>query len=172
MKKSMWISVAFGAVSLFFLGVTLSVAQTRYADVIAVDPIYQTVSNPHEECQDVPVTQHREPRDQHNIAGTAIGAIAGGLLGNQVGGGKGKTLATIAGAAGGGYAGNRVQNHVQSDRTSTRTEHRCTTVDGSTQKIIGYNVEYEYNGRTRTVRMNSHPGDRVEVDSSGRATSR
>jgi outer membrane lipoprotein SlyB len=42
------------------------------------------------------------------MAGTIIGGIAGGVLGNQVGGGKGKTLATVAGAVGGGYAGNRI----------------------------------------------------------------
>jgi uncharacterized protein YcfJ len=30
------------------------------------------------------------------------------LIGNQVGGGNGKTLATIAGAVGGGYIGNEV----------------------------------------------------------------
>ncbi len=40
--------------------------------------------------------------------GVIIGGIAGGLLGNQIGGGKGKTLATIVGAAGGAYVGNEV----------------------------------------------------------------
>jgi outer membrane lipoprotein SlyB len=42
------------------------------------------------------------------LAGQGIGAVAGGLLGNQVGGGKGKTLATVAGALGGAVAGNAV----------------------------------------------------------------
>ena len=37
-----------------------------------------------------------------------VGAVVGGLLGNQVGGGNGKTLATIAGAVGGGYLGNEI----------------------------------------------------------------
>ncbi|MFZ6843082.1 glycine zipper 2TM domain-containing protein [Undibacterium sp. RuTC16W] len=40
--------------------------------------------------------------------GIGIGAVIGGLLGNQVGGGNGRTLATIAGAAGGGYLGNEI----------------------------------------------------------------
>jgi uncharacterized protein YcfJ len=40
--------------------------------------------------------------------GMIIGGIAGGLLGNQVGGGSGKTLATVAGAAGGAYAGKKI----------------------------------------------------------------
>lgn len=41
--------------------------------------------------------------------GIATGAVIGGLLGNQVGGGNGRTLATIAGAVGGGYFGNEVE---------------------------------------------------------------
>ena len=40
--------------------------------------------------------------------GIGVGAVVGGLLGNQVGGGNGKTLATIAGAVGGGYIGNEI----------------------------------------------------------------
>ncbi|WP_395770523.1 glycine zipper 2TM domain-containing protein [Arenimonas sp.] len=40
--------------------------------------------------------------------GAVIGAVAGGLLGNQVGGGTGKTVATVAGVAGGAYAGKKI----------------------------------------------------------------
>lgn len=40
--------------------------------------------------------------------GTGIGAVAGGLLGNQVGGGNGKKLATVVGVLLGGYVGNEV----------------------------------------------------------------
>lgn len=40
--------------------------------------------------------------------GAIAGAVVGGVLGNQVGGGTGKTIATVAGAAGGGYAGKKI----------------------------------------------------------------
>jgi uncharacterized protein YcfJ len=40
--------------------------------------------------------------------GTGVGAVIGGVLGHQVGGGNGKKLATVAGALLGGYAGNEV----------------------------------------------------------------
>ena len=43
-----------------------------------------------------------------NPVGTGIGAVVGGVLGNQVGGGNGKKLATVAGVLLGGYAGNEV----------------------------------------------------------------
>jgi uncharacterized protein YcfJ len=50
-----------------------------------------------------PVQQ--QPVAQHSPIGIATGAVIGGVLGNQVGGGNGKTLATVAGAIGGGYLG-------------------------------------------------------------------
>ena len=40
--------------------------------------------------------------------GMGVGAVVGGLVGSRIGGGNGKTLATIAGAVGGGYVGNEV----------------------------------------------------------------
>ena len=48
------------------------------------------------------------PAAQNSPIGIGVGAVVGGLLGNQVGGGNGKTLATIAGAVGGGYLGNEI----------------------------------------------------------------
>lgn len=43
--------------------------------------------------------------------GTVGGAVVGGLLGNQVGGGTGRKAATVAGAVGGALAGNQVDKH-------------------------------------------------------------
>lgn len=48
------------------------------------------------------------PAARYSPLGIGIGAVVGGLLGNQVGGGTGKTLATVAGAVGGGYVGNEI----------------------------------------------------------------
>ena len=48
--------------------------------------------------------------DMHPV-GTGIGAVAGGLLGNQIGGGNGKKLATVAGVLLGGYTGNEVAHN-------------------------------------------------------------
>ncbi len=44
-------------------------------------------------------------RSANCIVGTAGGAALGGIVGNQFGGGTGKTLATAAGATAGGLAG-------------------------------------------------------------------
>lgn len=41
--------------------------------------------------------------------GAVAGGVVGGLLGNQVGGGSGKTIATVAGVVGGALIGNSVE---------------------------------------------------------------
>ena len=51
--------------------------------------------------------------------GTGLGAVAGGVLGgvlgHQVGGGKGKTAMTVLGAVGGGLAGNEVEKRARGE---------------------------------------------------------
>lgn len=47
---------------------------------------------------------------QPNYIGIGTGAVIGGLIGNQVGGGNGKKLATVAGIIGGGMLGNEIAN--------------------------------------------------------------
>lgn len=138
-------------------------AGIKYAKVVSVDPVRSTANNPREVCHDETVTHTAPPKDQHRIAGTAIGAVAGGLLGHMVGGGKGNTLATVAGAVGGGYAGNRIEASRQQAQVSTSVERKCSTVNNTSNKIVGYDVRYMYNGVTRTVRMDHDPGDRVQV---------
>lgn len=135
----------------------------QYATVVGVTPVRKTVNNPHQVCKDVVVNHTAPPKDQHRIAGTAIGAVAGGLLGHLVGGGKGKTLATVAGAVGGGYAGNKIEQAHQHGTVTSTTERECSTVNDSSTKIVGYDVKYQYNGVTRTTRMDHDPGNRVEV---------
>lgn len=54
------------------------------------------------------------PRDSSGIdVGTVGGAVVGGLLGNQVGQGRGNTAATIAGAAGGALVGREVERNMR-----------------------------------------------------------
>lgn len=52
------------------------------------------------------------------ILGTVIGGAAGGLLGHQVGGGRGQTAATIVGAVGGAVAGNQIEKRTGSYTTT------------------------------------------------------
>lgn len=54
------------------------------------------------------VQTSQPPVAQHSPVGIAAGAVIGGILGNQVGGGNGRTLATVGGAVGGAYLGDVV----------------------------------------------------------------
>ncbi|WP_042814280.1 glycine zipper 2TM domain-containing protein, partial [Xanthomonas citri] len=52
-------------------------------------------------------------------------AAIGGLLGNQVGGGNGKKLATVAGAVAGGAAGRTIQGNRQQANGNRQVERVC-----------------------------------------------
>ena len=73
----------------------------------------------------------REP-GQANGVGAVVGGLVGGLLGNQVGGGNGRTAATVIGAVGGGFAGNEVQKRIDA-KTVYQVHIRMD--DGATRSV-------------------------------------
>ena len=140
-----------------------AMTKPKFAEVVAVKEVTQTVVTPREHCEDVQVRHQAAVKDERRIAGTVVGGLAGGLLGSAVGGGNGKTLATVAGAAAGGYAGNQVQKNMQQKDVVTSTEHRCKTVNEKSQKPMGYNVTYRLDGKDAVVRMSFKPGATLPV---------
>ncbi|HQR98958.1 MULTISPECIES: glycine zipper 2TM domain-containing protein [unclassified Polaromonas] len=79
--------------------------------------------------------------------GTVAGGVVGGLLGNQVGGGSGKTAMTVLGVAGGAFAGNQIEKNMK--------------------KVTVYQVRVRMNdGSVRTVEVSSSipVGSRVIVE--------
>lgn len=138
-------------------------AQPLFAKVVAVKPVKQstTTSHPRQVCQNEQVKVPETYKDKHQIGGAVVGGLVGALAGHQVGGGKGKTLATVAGAAGGALAGHEIQKHHQeNNQYTTETRNVCHTVtDKSTStKTVGYDVTYTLNGKTGHVRMDHNPG--------------
>ena len=79
------------------------------ARVRSVEPQYETVQVPRQECRSEWVSEAPAAQGP-NYAGVAIGAVAGGVLGNQVGKGHGREAATAAGAVVGALAGNHIAN--------------------------------------------------------------
>jgi len=135
----------------------------KFAEVVSVNEVNETVVTPREECHDVQVTKQAPTSDPNRIAGMAIGGVAGGLLGSTIGSGTGRTVATIAGAAGGAYVGNQVQKNAQQKKTVTETQQRCKTVQDTTQKIVGYDVTYRLEGKEGVVRTSFKPGTTLPV---------
>ncbi|MEX3935861.1 glycine zipper 2TM domain-containing protein [Paraburkholderia phymatum] len=108
---------------------TRQIAADPYAgDVVAINPV-----------------QTSEPTTGLGAVG---GAVAGGLIGNQVGGGRGRILATVAGAVGGGLAGNGIEHAV---RKQTSYQVQVRMEDGS------------YRNFTYTTQPPVQVGQRVHV---------
>ncbi|MBN6152734.1 glycine zipper 2TM domain-containing protein [Xanthomonas sp. AmX2] len=63
--------------------------------------------------------------DPNRIGGTLAGAAIGGLIGNQVGGGNGKKLATVGGAVAGGATGRYIQGQRQQTNGNRVVETVC-----------------------------------------------
>ena len=138
---------------------TPETADVEYARVVSVTPL----TGPRQVCTNETVTEQRKPDDHHQVAGTVIGAIAGGVIGNQFGGGKGRTLATVGGAVGGGVVGKEVQKNHQSKDTVTHVVKRCRTVDQPAGAAPVYDVVYAYQGENIHVRLDHDPGDRLAL---------
>ncbi|HGM5581899.1 TPA: glycine zipper 2TM domain-containing protein [Pseudomonas putida] len=172
MNKSMLVGAVLGAVGVTAGGAVATYSLVNkgpeYAQVTDVQPIKQQVKTPREVCKDVTVTRQRPVQDQHQIAGTVVGALAGGLLGNQIGGGTGKKIATVAGAVGGGYAGNKVQEGMQERDTYTTTQTRCNTVNDISDKVVGYTVKYTIGDQAGVVKMDHEPGSTIPLDKNGK----
>ncbi|UYG00961.1 MULTISPECIES: glycine zipper 2TM domain-containing protein [unclassified Halomonas] len=67
------------------------------------------------------------------LLGTGGGAIIGGLLGSQVGGGSGRQLATVAGALGGSVAGSSIEDRANRVRA---LEMEIRRDDGSDVVVV------------------------------------
>lgn len=133
----------------------------RFVNVLAATPVTEP-GRDEEVCEMVTVTHQAPAKDQHQIAGTAAGAVIGGVLGNQVGGGNGKKVATAAGAIVGGIIGKNVQAKHQANQTYQTTERECRIERGE-DRVTGYDVTYEVDGESATVFMNHKPGKQLPL---------
>lgn len=106
-------------------------------------------------CGTVEYVQEVKEKGPSTGLGAVGGAVVGGLLGHQVGGGNGKKVMTVVGAAGGALAGHEAEKHVRATSAydvqvrmedgSVRTFRRAepvavgsrVTVDGSTMRVRG-----------------------------------
>lgn len=144
---------------------------TSYTDearVLRAKPIYETVSinEPETRCWNEQV-RHQRPSQYRSHTPTIAGAILGGVVGNQFGGGRGKDAMTVAGAVLGGSLGNDWRNNrsYRNGGSYVTNERRCESVDNfrETTQLVGYNVNYLYNGRDYWTRMSRDPGDTLRV---------
>ena len=80
--------------------------------------------------------------------GTIAGAVIGGVVGNQIGAGRGNTVATVAGVAGGAYVG----HEIESRNRKMVDKHKITIRmrDGAYQTVMeDPNTDFRVGDRVR-----------------------
>ena len=101
-------------------------------------------------------------RGDRNVGGAIAGALIGGVLGHQVGGGSGKDLATAGGAIAGGVIGSNVGRN---GTTSGQDVQRCQNTVSGTPAY--WDVTYNFRGREHQMQMSAAPGTTVAVNANG-----
>jgi hypothetical protein len=105
---------------------------------------------------------------------TVVGGVVGAVLGSKVGGGSGRYVASALGTMAGGMAGRSIYDQSVRQRQRTASVTVCDPEpvrDGygygysrvGDNRVAGYDVTYEYAGRTYRTRTDYHPGDRIRV---------
>ncbi|TAA36499.1 glycine zipper 2TM domain-containing protein [Pseudoxanthomonas winnipegensis] len=146
-----------------------------YARVVRVDPIIAAPPPPQQQCyyRDADDAYARGG-DYHDgngqrqatpggrIAATIAGGVLGAVVGSRFGGGTGRVIGTAVGTAAGTAAGQSVYDNSHTERGTVRV---CEPVSDQRYEgeVEGYNVTYEYAGRTYQTRTAYNPGDRIRV---------
>jgi uncharacterized protein YcfJ len=146
------------AAAVTLLGATASASAAQYARVVSATPVTDSVAAPRQDCYQGEQVVQAQPSG----AGALIGAIAGGVVGNQFGHGFGRAAATGLGAVAGSAIGNNVE--AGANAPTTVPVQRCRTVTGYENRVVGYDVVYEYNGQRYTTRLPNDPGQRLAID--------
>lgn len=133
-----------------------------YAKVVAAQPVYETVRYPVDEqvCWDEQSWQGRP-----SAGPIVLGAIIGGVVGNQVGHGDGRAVATVAGATVGGVIGAEVSRNSGRHGAYPVTQTRCEVQRNwrTEERIVAWDVRYKYHGAVYATRMAEQPGKRIRI---------
>jgi uncharacterized protein YcfJ len=124
--------------------------------VISSTPVIQQVAVPRQVCTS---SQVMAP-SQKSGAGAAMGAIAGGAIGNSMGQGSGRAAATMLGIFGGAILGDKVEG---APAPEVRNVQNCTNQVFYENRTAGYHVVYEFAGKQYSVQMPTDPGPTVRL---------
>ncbi len=132
------------------------------ADVISVRAV---VGPPEQRCW-VEHEQVVQDRSQANVPGAIAGALIGGILGHQVGGGRGRDVATAGGAVAGAVVGSNIGRDAGGQQVQTRDVQRCASVPSQARPEY-WDVTYNFRGQEHRIQMTSPPGRTVIVNGQG-----
>jgi uncharacterized protein YcfJ len=134
------------------------------AEVIQAEPLYTAVqvAVPVRECW-IEQVAHRNP-GRGAYAGPVAGGIIGGVVGHQLASGGARTPMTVAGALVGASLRRGLSAPSYGPPTIANVR-RCQTVSRYEQRqhLVGYRVDYRYEGQTFSTRTRGHPGRFIRV---------
>ncbi len=133
----------------------LSLAQ-EMGRVLSSTPVIAQVAQPRSVCN-VEQVAVQPPKSG---AGALMGAIAGGAVGNSIGGGGGKAAATMIGIMGGAIVGDSIEG---APAAQFQNVQRCHTQNFYENRTVAYNVVYEYAGKQYSVQMPNDPGPNIQL---------
>lgn len=84
------------------------------------------------DCGTVTAITPVQTKGEASAMGTLAGAVIGGVIGHQFGGGRGKDVATVAGAAGGAMAGREIEKRA---RATTSYDITVSMETGGTRVV-------------------------------------
>jgi uncharacterized protein YcfJ len=152
-NKSIQLSLLAGLMAMF---ATAAVQAQEVGKVISSTPIIQQVAVPRQVCNNQQVVTE----GQKSGAGAAMGAIAGGAIGNSMGQGSGRAAATMLGLFGGAILGDKVEG---GGAPEVRNVQNCSQQMFYENRTMAYNVVYEFAGKQYTVQMPQDPGPTVRL---------
>lgn len=119
------------ATALTMFGSVALADQRIQASVVGMKETYNQVVKqvPVQSCNtvEVPIYETRRIGGQASTGDTLAGALIGGVIGNQFGGGKGKDAATVLGAILGADAANKNAGKKETVIVGYRQQEQCTT---------------------------------------------
>ena len=120
-----------------------------FAAVLAFCASLALAQNTCNDCGQVQSIRYVEEQGKSSGVGMVAGGVLSGVLGHQIGSGRGNTVATVAGAAGGAYVGNKVEQNknkkshwevaLKMDTGKTRTftySNQPTVKEGERVKLV------------------------------------
>lgn len=128
-----------------------------------VTSVRAVVGTPEQRCW-VEKEQIAPERSAANIPAAIAGAVIGGVLGHQIGDGRGRDLATAGGAVAGGLLG---ANFGRGDtQAQTRDVQRCTNASSAGRPDY-WDVSYIFRGQEHRLQMANPPGQTITVNERG-----
>jgi uncharacterized protein YcfJ len=131
---------------------------TEYGSVISSAAVTAQVAVPQQRCSD----QQQLVQPRTGGGGALLGALIGGVVGHNLGEGFGRTAATGVGVVAGSIIGDRTE--AANSPPAAATVRNCQAVTSYENRIVGYDVTYDYNGQRYSTRLAQDPGARIALN--------